>query len=88
MTWQHKPRDVVYVVVRLDDGPGADEHRITVKEVVHDEALAAAEVQRLNGLNAGRGARYFYQTTRLYPPGYSAGSFPPDGEPPLAGPAA
>jgi len=77
MAWFQKPRSQIFVVVRLDAGMSG-ETGVTVKEAVYDQETAAAEVQRLNLLNADRGAHYFYQVTRLYPPGYSAGSSPPD----------
>ncbi|MBW2258793.1 MAG: hypothetical protein JRI25_30015 [Deltaproteobacteria bacterium] len=50
------------------------ESTITVKEVVRDLELAKAEVSRLNASNAEKDCHYFWQTTRLYPPGESASS--------------
>jgi hypothetical protein len=87
MAWYRKPKTTVYVVIRLDTF-ASGEGSVTVKEAVHDEATAMAEVRRLNELNAERGARYFYQATRLFPPGYSAGSSPTSGDQPPTGPAA
>ena len=46
---------------------------VTVKEVVRSQEVAEAEVARLNALNEGKGVRYFWQTTRLFPEGRSAG---------------
>ena len=69
-----KPRQQVYAVVRLDDFPSGGESCITVKEIVRSLELAQAEVGRLNALNAGKDCRYFWQATRLYPAGTSAGT--------------
>ena len=44
-----------------------------VKEIVSNLELAQAEVQRLNELNTDRQVTYFWQMTRLYPDGLSAG---------------
>lgn len=56
----------VYAIVRLDDGvPLVD--AFTVKEVVSNQEQADKEVRRLNHLNSSRGARYFWQATRLLP---------------------
>jgi hypothetical protein len=88
MAWFQKPKSTIYVVIRLDDGLTVGERAVTVQEAVYDEEMAAAEVQRLNLLNADRGVRYFHQATRLFPPGSSAGSPPAEGEQPPSGPAA
>ena len=80
MAWFQKPRSTIFVVLRLDAGI-VGEPGVTVKEAVYDEETAAAEVQRLNLLNADRGAHYFYQATRLFPPGSSSGSPPPGAGP-------
>lgn len=69
----YKPRETVYAVVRYDLGTGEPEHRVTVKEILWTRELAEAEVERLNSLNAEKGCRYFWQATRLYPPGTAAG---------------
>ena len=50
------------------------EMSFTVKEIVSTEAIAEAEVKRLNDLNADKDCRYFWQTTRLFPAGKSAGN--------------
>lgn len=60
-----------WAVVRIDSSDSNTSrteelvHRMTVKEVVFDEATADAEVARLNGLNQDKGAFYFAQVTRL-----------------------
>ncbi len=69
-----KPRQQVYAVVRLEDPPSGGESCVTVKEIVQSLELAQAEVGRLNALNAGKGCRYFWQMTRLYPAGTCAGT--------------
>jgi hypothetical protein len=63
-----KNQKQVYAILRYDEfqDPSAPiENRVTVTRVVHDEATARAEVQRLNDLNAGKGCRYYWQVTRL-----------------------
>jgi hypothetical protein len=70
---KHRDRDDVFAVLRFDPGAGEVEDRITVKEIVWEEELAAAEVARLNRLNEPVGSRYFWQPTRLFRPGTSAG---------------
>ena len=37
------------------------------------DSIAESEVKRLNELNANQDCTYFWQTTRLFPPGTSAG---------------
>jgi hypothetical protein len=72
-----KGQNTVYAVVQVDQLGNLDlpeEQRIIVKEIVFDFELAKAEVQRLNHLNANKSCRYFWQTTRLYPAGTSAGT--------------
>ena len=80
MAWLQKPSSRIFIVLRLDAGISG-EPGVTVKEAVFDEETAASEVQRLNLLTADRGVHYFYQATRLFPPGYSAGSPPPNAGP-------
>jgi len=61
----------VWAVVRVDEStlPATRaedlETRVTVKEILLDEGLAAYEVRRLNDLNRDKGAYYFRQLTRL-----------------------
>jgi hypothetical protein len=60
--------DHVYAIVRVDTNAAADvplDLKITVKKVVADSSVAAAEIKRLNELNAGKGCYYFSQITRL-----------------------
>ena len=76
MSRTHKERDEVYAVLRWDGFGRPDvgpEICITVKEVVRSQALAEAEVARLNGLSEGADVRYWWQPTRLFPEGQSAG---------------
>lgn len=58
-----------YAVLRFDDYLGEVEHhleeRVTVVKVVLTVEEAEAEVARLNELNASKGSRYVWQTTRL-----------------------
>ena len=63
-----KSHKQVYAVLRYDDFQNSAtpiENRISVVRVVHDEATAKAEAQRLNDLNSEKGCRYFWQATRL-----------------------
>jgi hypothetical protein len=71
----------VYAVLRLDEFQGLEvplDHKVTVKKIVWSEAVARAEVERLNQLQAGKGCLYFYQVTRLDP--VPAGAGPAAGE--------
>ena len=74
MSRSHREREEVFAVIRFDAAMGEPEKQVTVKEIVRDERVAAAEVARLNQLNAAKGCRYFWQPTRLFPAGVSAGS--------------
>ena len=56
----------VYAVVRIDNYLTAElENNITIKEIVWSLEEAEAEVARLHELNASKGCRYFWQSTRL-----------------------
>lgn len=59
----------VFAVVRVDLDAASAENAFTVKEVLPTEDEAAAEVERLNALNAVKGTRYFWQATRYFPKG-------------------
>ena len=82
MSPSFKPRDGIYVVIRHDQYLPGSEHEFTIKEAVWSEELAAAEVERLSRVNAGKQVRYFYRWTRLYPPGTSAGTTLPEADHP------
>ena len=72
-----KEREGVYAILRYDGFQGEDarpEIAITVKEIVRSLELAEAEVVRLNSLCAEKNVRYWWQYTRLFPAGLSAGS--------------
>lgn len=61
-------RHQAFAIVRIDefqDESVAMENRVTVKQIVWSESEARAEVDRLNRLNAQKGCRYFWQTTRV-----------------------
>lgn len=76
MSRRHKERDEVYAVLRWDGFHGVDsepEVLVTVKEIVRSQELAEAEVTRLNALNEGKGVYYWWESTRLFPEGRSAG---------------
>jgi hypothetical protein len=71
-----KEREGVFAILRYDGfhAPEAGpEVTVTVKEVVRSQELAEAEVARLNALAEGREVRYWWQFTRLFPEGRSAG---------------
>ena len=66
--------DHVYAIVRYDRFQEPSEQSFTVKEVVRTQAMAEAEVDRLNDLNADKNCTYFWQVTRLFAEGKSAGN--------------
>jgi hypothetical protein len=73
----YKEREGVYAILRYDGFHGPDarpEVTVTVKEIVRSKELAEREVARLNGLAEGRETRYWWQYTRLFPEGQSAGT--------------
>jgi len=79
MSSKHKNRDEVYAVLRYDGFHRPDaspEVTITVKEIVQTQELAEAEVARLNALVNDSDVRYWWQCTRLFPEGKSAGTNP------------
>ncbi len=79
MSNTYKPKVPVYAVVRVDGflNPETDlQARITIKEIVRERETAECEVERLNRLAADRSCVYFWQATRLYPPGTQAGPGP------------
>ena len=57
--------DPAYAIIRVDLDVKDDEARFTVRRIVWNEELAEAEVQRLQELNADKGARYLWQYTRV-----------------------
>jgi hypothetical protein len=57
--------DPAYAIIRVDLDVEDDEARFTVRRIVWSEELAEAEVQRLQALNADKGARYLWQYTRV-----------------------
>ena len=57
--------DPAYAIIRVDLDVKDDEARFTVRRIVWSEELAEAEVQRLQELNADKGARYLWQCTRV-----------------------
>src|SRR2546429_4952639 len=66
-----------YAILRYDgvQGPNArPEAAVTVKEVVRSMEEAEAGVARLNALNEHKGARYWWQYTRLLSEGDSPGT--------------
>jgi hypothetical protein len=53
--------DPAYAIIRVDLDVKDDEARFTVRRIVWSMELAEAEVQRLQELNADKGARYLWQ---------------------------
>ncbi len=78
MSRKYKDQEPVYAVMRADlflSDIGDLEKVVVVKEVVRDLETAKAEVERLNSLRGEDGKmRYWWQATRLYPAGTSAGT--------------
>ena len=68
------PSEHVYAIVRFDRFVQSSEDSFTVKEIVGTRAIAESEVKRLNEVNADKDCTYFWQTTRLFPRGSSAGN--------------
>jgi hypothetical protein len=64
----------VYAVVRFDRDMGSPENSFIVKEIVGTQPIAEAEVERLNKLNADKNCTYFWQVTRQFSAGKSAGN--------------
>jgi hypothetical protein len=56
-----------YAIVRIDrfKSGAAPEDSVTVKEIVFSLDAAEKEVTRLNTLNGPKGAKYFWQATRI-----------------------
>jgi hypothetical protein len=69
-----QPSEHVYAIVRFDRFMQSSENSFTVKKIVSAQAVAEAEVNRLNELNADKNCTYFWQATRLFPEGRSAGN--------------
>jgi hypothetical protein len=69
-----KPSEHVYAIIRFDRFQDFSEHSFTVKEIVRSREIAELEVKRLNEMNADKDCTYFWQTTRLFPLGTSAGN--------------
>jgi hypothetical protein len=76
MSNRHSDREQVFAIIRWDGFQGAGarpETLVTVKEIVRSQELAEAEVARLNALQEDANVHYWWQTTRLFPVGRSAG---------------
>lgn len=57
----------VFIVLRIDEFQASAEveHRISPVATYLDQALADAEMARLNDLNGGKGSRYVVRMSRL-----------------------
>jgi Domain of unknown function (DUF6429) len=71
-----EPSEHVFAIVRFDRALSW-ENSFTVKEIVRTQEDAESEVKRLNEVNADKDCTYSWQTTRLFPPGTSAGNRKP-----------
>jgi Domain of unknown function (DUF6429) len=69
-----QPSELVYAIVRYNRFQEPSEDSFTVKEVVRTQAIAEAEVNRLNELNADKNCAYSWQVTRLFTEGEAAGN--------------
>jgi len=58
-------KEPAFAIVRVDLEVEDDESRFTVTGVAWDQDFAESEVARLNDLNGDKGARYFWQATRV-----------------------
>jgi hypothetical protein len=58
----------VYAVVRIDQRDSIED-AIAVTAILPTMEEAVSEVERLNGLNKGKGAHYFWRATRYFPKG-------------------
>ena len=65
MNQPHSKYAHLYVVLRLDPDMIEPEHQIAVTKVFRSELDANEEVERLNALNGGKGARYLMRVGRL-----------------------
>ncbi len=70
---QPSEREHVYAIVRYDRFQEPSEDSFTVKEIVRTQAIAEAEVNRLNELSADKNCTYSWQVTRLFTEGKSRG---------------
>lgn len=64
----HQKHAQLYAILPYETDADPDDpidFRITVKKVVNDPEYAEREVQRLNGLNSGKGTYDFSQLTRF-----------------------
>ena len=68
VTAAREPSEHVFAIVRFDRFLSL-ENAFTVKEIVRTQEEAESEVKRLNEVNADKDCTYFWQTTRLFPPG-------------------
>jgi hypothetical protein len=66
-------KEDAYAVVRIDHYKSFPPESVTVKEIVRSQEVAESEVERLNRINADKECSYFWQYTRLFPAGQSAG---------------
>jgi len=70
-----KEKATVFVVLRIDDfqvnvhGPESLKDAVSAVQVLPTLDEAMAEVERLNEVNAGKKARYFWLASRYYPHG-------------------
>jgi hypothetical protein len=79
--WHGKPRRQVFAVVRVEpewfsarepgEWAGEGLEGVAVHSALPTVDDAQAEVRRLNDLNRGKGASYYWFATRFYPEGRS-----------------
>lgn len=65
MNSPHAKHPHVYAIIRLDGVAVNIADQITVTKVIASEKDASQEADRLNALNADKGAKYVIQITRL-----------------------
>ncbi len=65
MSNPHSKHRHVYAIIRLDGAAVDLANQIAVTKVITTEEAASQEADRLNALNADKGAKYVFQITRL-----------------------
>lgn len=65
-----KRREVLFAVVRFDDGASEPQTKVTIKAVFPTADMATAEAARLNALHPKVPPSYFVQQAKFFPDGF------------------